>query len=206
MRSLVYVQLFLVSMQFLTRVNYAHRQKCEYRPTRNDIQWEKLAGKTFYNSLNDGDAVSDDVACVKVHNITKVDDGVKATLDKYLFSSPDKPDVIRLHAQKNGPGFYMLDKNTDSAIMRDVINEHGGINEKAVIENIKVSQSDAEFHVTDYENYFIIVRCSDEGRWYVQPHTSGSVPTAEDVLRIWRALYENGINQPLFMSHCSEVL
>ena len=34
--------------------------------------------------MNDGDAVSDDVADVKVHKITKVDNGVESTLEKYL--------------------------------------------------------------------------------------------------------------------------
>ncbi|XP_039249086.2 uncharacterized protein LOC120326798 [Styela clava] len=206
MRSQVYVQLLLIFLQFFTRTNCACEQNCQYPTRRHDIQWEKLRDKTFYQSMNDGDGVSSDVACVKVHNFTKVEDGFKATLEKYLFRSPDKPDVVRLHAQKIRPGFYMLDRKTDSAMSRDIVNKDGGINEKAVLEDTVVIHFEAEFHVTDYENYFIVVRCSKEGRWYVRPHTRRPVPTTEDVLRIWRALYKSGIYQPLFVSHCSEVL
>ncbi|XP_039249305.2 uncharacterized protein LOC120327002 [Styela clava] len=206
MTSHIYFHLLMVSMPFLTPVIYGHRQNCQYPSRGNDIQWEKLEGKTFYKSMNDGDAISANVACMKVHNFTKVEDGVEATFEKYLFRSPDKPDVVRLHAQKVRRGFYMLDKNTDSAMMRDMEEEDGPINEKAVREYVEVMSADLEFQVTDYENYFIVVRCAEEGRWYVRPFTKRPVPTAEDVLRIWRALYKNGIDQPLFMSHCSDVL
>ncbi|XP_077967860.1 uncharacterized protein LOC120326720 isoform X2 [Styela clava] len=195
-------QLLMISMPF--PVIYGHMQNCQYPSRGNDIQWKKLEGKTFYESMNDGNAISADVACVKVHNFTKVEDGVEATMERYLFRSPDKPDIVRLHALKVGRGFYIVDKRT--ALMRDVVKEDSFINKKAVREYIEVMSADPQFYVTDYKNYFIVVRCSEEGRWYVKPFTESPVPTAEDVLRIWRALYKNGIDQPLFMSHCSNVL
>ncbi|XP_039248992.2 uncharacterized protein LOC120326720 isoform X1 [Styela clava] len=206
MTILIYFQLLVISMPFLTPVIYGHRQNCQYPPRGNYIQWEKLEGKTFYKSMNDGDAISADVACVKLHNFTKVEDGVEATFEKYLFRSPDKSDIVPIHARNVRRGFYMLDESTDSAMMRGIVKTDGPINEKAVRENIEVMSADPQFYVTDYKNYFIVVRCSEEGRWYVKPFTESPVPTAEDVLRIWRALYKNGIDQPLFMSHCSNVL
>nr|XP_039248806.1 uncharacterized protein LOC120326552 [Styela clava] len=105
-------QLLMISMPFLTPVIYGHRQNCQYPSRGNDIQWKKLEGKTFYESMNDGNAISADVACVKVHNFTKVEDGVEATMENYIFRSPDKPDIVRLHALKVGRGFYIVDKRT----------------------------------------------------------------------------------------------
>ncbi|XP_039248985.2 uncharacterized protein LOC120326713 isoform X1 [Styela clava] len=206
MKSYIYVQILLIIIQTLLRMNLAQSRRCQYPLRPNDIQWKQLEGKTFYQTLNDGDAVSRDVACTKIYDITPVENGFKLILEKYLFRSLENPDVVRLHANKVKGGFYMLDKSIEPAMLYDIVEENGEINENAVLENTVVMFGDLEFQLTDYENYFIVVRCSKEGRWYLRPHTRSPVPNAEDVLRIWRALYKNGINQPLFMSHCSDVL
>ncbi|XP_039248986.2 uncharacterized protein LOC120326713 isoform X2 [Styela clava] len=178
MKSYIYVQILLIIIQTLLRMNLAQSRRCQYPLRPNDIQWKQLEGKTFYQTLNDGDAVSRDVACTKIYDITPVENGFKLILEKYLFRSLENPDVVRLHANKVKGGFYMLDKSIEPAMLYDIVEENGEINENAVLES----------------------------RWYLRPHTRSPVPNAEDVLRIWRALYKNGINQPLFMSHCSDVL
>ncbi|XP_039259486.2 uncharacterized protein LOC120335927 isoform X2 [Styela clava] len=156
-------------------------EKCQYPEVLPPpINWTKLEGKTFYLSLNDGSVTSKEVACVVMTNITAVIGGYRGTFVKYLHATPTKPEnPVRLRFITVNDGYYeVLERVAAKIDLPDLVEQDGRINWRK------------EF----------------EGHWYVRPYIRNSVPTANDVLHVWKALHDHGIYLPLQVSECDSCI
>nr|XP_039259485.1 uncharacterized protein LOC120335927 isoform X1 [Styela clava] len=209
MRSL-FCAVLLALLHFSFQTSKPRRnEKCQYPEVLPPpINWTKLEGKTFYLSLNDGSVTSKEVACVVMTNITAVIGGYRGTFVKYLHATPTKPEnPVRLRFITVNDGYYeVLERVAAKIDLPDLVEQDGRINWRKEFEDIHIHLEQPPFKITDYENYVIVIRCNKNGHWYVRPYIRNSVPTANDVLHVWKALHDHGIYLPLQVSECDSCI
>ncbi|XP_039259491.2 uncharacterized protein LOC120335929 [Styela clava] len=209
MRSLFYATVFAsIHLSFQTRQPTCN-EICKYpEETPKPLNWTKLEGKSFYLSLHGNLEYEVGIACYVMTNITTAIHGFRATFLKYLHSSPSNPIPMPFRFLNTDGGYYdVIEKVAAKLRLPELVEKDGRIDWEKESESIRSALEDPYYTLTDYENYVIGLRCLKNGKWYVRPYIKNPVPTANDVLLVWKVLHEHGIHLPaLHLSACDKIL
>nr|XP_039260207.1 uncharacterized protein LOC120336575 isoform X1 [Styela clava] len=195
---------FFIAVKLILVMMIAYGESLESKtcgtPMKKDIEWNKLPSGPYYDVL-DIPRSEKPIGCWNIQNITEEKDRV--VLDMATFSSRDVSILpVRLeYFRTTKTGVYKMNRFGEmeyrTAFYHFNDDNGVGIRETADEESADLAQHEFIF-LTDYQTYFMLVGCQEEG-WIAYVKATTPHITVSQLNHISNALVENGLKAPVMV-------
>ncbi|XP_077974138.1 uncharacterized protein LOC144429803 [Styela clava] len=180
--------------------------ECDLK-TMVDINWNRLAGTTWYQMLNTRDAVVNVSPCFIIRFHEATDDGIKFEFIMLDPSYPNDVSIVLQEFYKTESGYRLRKANEnefmDASISQAIAHSSGElVNDiKDVIDHFENTRQ----FFTDYESYFIGIRCGEDSQ-YVYAYSSYNGISAKLTSQIYNTMIQHDSRAvPLYFAKCNQI-
>ncbi|XP_077971215.1 uncharacterized protein LOC144411721 [Styela clava] len=168
-------------------------------PVSDEVNYNMLPDSWYHILTTNG------VPCYAIKYFRETPDGIFAEFQG--ISSAEKgtmslSGVIPFRWYQNGTSITRFDTSFEFLWLN--LAKHNGAGEHA-LEEIRYTYEQPTSCFTDYEHYFMCLKCGEEGPKYIWVHSRNPHPTAENILRVHNKLVTIGGGWsavPLYLSGC----